>query len=698
MPGRALRATLVALTLTTAAVSPARAQSSAEAGPVAAQSTSRLLDVPYVAQSEDLCGGAALAMVRRYWGDQTAVAEDFADLVDPIKGGIRTGQLTEAAGAEGWTALPFAGEAATGSLMTSQLSRGRPVVALLLERPGVFHYVVVTARTPGEVIFHDPARAPYRTLSVEEFDRRWSSSQHWMLLVVPAAASPDEARGSHLPSTASLPAGPVNDERSACSELVDDAVERAASGHLEEAATTLEHATSACPGEARAWRELAGVRFLQRRWLDAEDAADQSVTVDGSDGDAWRLLGATRFMQGDLHGALRALNQAGEPITNQVEVDGARLTPQPVVIGAMGLRPRQLLNADGFERAARRLADLPVAERTALRYTPTTDTDMTVQATLVERNTIPTSWSHWAIVGGRALGSQTVNVHVAGLARSGELWSASWRWNEYRPMVRFTLATPAPRPLPGVVTIDGSWERNSYAAIGRTGPLEQTRRRVGVGVTDWLSGSLRWRVGAALDEFDERPFLGLSGGVDRRWLDDRASVDISLDGWLGSKGSDTRFGRGTVSLAMRSSARAVPRVSARVGAALASSATPLMVWPTAGIGSDRVATLRAHPLSPGGMTSGPGLGRLLAFASVEHAQPLLQTVAGRAWWATFVDVAAAGHRGGGASASSTHVDIGTGLRLQVPGVDGVVNLDVAFGLRDHQVRVSAAVHHTWPGQ
>lgn len=40
----------------------------------------RLLDVPYVAQSEALCGGAAAAMVLRYWGAAGVYAEDFAPL------------------------------------------------------------------------------------------------------------------------------------------------------------------------------------------------------------------------------------------------------------------------------------------------------------------------------------------------------------------------------------------------------------------------------------------------------------------------------------------------------------------------------------------------------------------------------------------------------------------------------------------
>ena len=44
--------------------------------PVDAQPSSRALDVLYVAQSEALCGGAASAMVLRYWGARGVGAED----------------------------------------------------------------------------------------------------------------------------------------------------------------------------------------------------------------------------------------------------------------------------------------------------------------------------------------------------------------------------------------------------------------------------------------------------------------------------------------------------------------------------------------------------------------------------------------------------------------------------------------------
>ena len=41
--------------------------------------TSLAMDVPYLAQTDSLCGGAAAAMVFRYWGDVHADPQEFSE-------------------------------------------------------------------------------------------------------------------------------------------------------------------------------------------------------------------------------------------------------------------------------------------------------------------------------------------------------------------------------------------------------------------------------------------------------------------------------------------------------------------------------------------------------------------------------------------------------------------------------------------
>jgi hypothetical protein len=687
-------ASLVALLSALAAAAPALAQSRAAIDRDPATGVSRLLDVPFVAQVEDLCGGAALAMVRRYWGDTSALAEDFGGLVDRGEGaGIRTSRLADAAGAAGWTAVALAGGASDGARVASQVARGRPVIALIVDRPGVFHYVVVVGWTGTEVILHDPARRPFETVAREEFDRRWASAGRWMLLVVPARVGLGDADGvvgvrGNADHSAASPGG------SRCRGAIDRAIEVARAGSLDEAAASLDEASRLCPGEAAVWRELAGVRFLQRQWTTAEALAVHAAMLDPDDRDAWRLVGASRFMTGDRAGALEAFNQAGEPAIDRVLVDGASQTPDPVVTAATGLRPRQVLTPAEFARATRRLAALPVVSRSALRYGPAAaGTAMTVHASVQERHAFPSGWPGWGVIGSRAVFTETLEVALAGPARSGEVWRGEWRWADERPRVAFAIAMPAPG-APGVATVEASWEQQSFAGDGLL-VRQQTRRRVSAGLSDWASGALHWRTAIAFDRIDDASYVALSGGIDRRWGDDRVSLTAGLERWVSPRGGTRPFGRGIVTLALRSSPEPVPMLSARAGVALASSDAPLVVWPTAGTGSDSLAPLRAHPLRQKGVVSGTGLGRQIAYGSFELARPLVSRGSGRAWLASFVDLASIGNRGGGGPV--LHLDVGTGLRVQIPGFDGTIHLDAAYGVRDGNVRFSAAVRRGWPG-
>src|SRR5688572_33009199 len=101
------------------------------AGPVAAQPASSpltVLDVPFISQSEALCGGAAAAMVLRYWGERGLSAESFSHLVDRSAAGIRTDALVSELRSRGWMAAALAG---SGEAIDAELRRGRPVLTLI---------------------------------------------------------------------------------------------------------------------------------------------------------------------------------------------------------------------------------------------------------------------------------------------------------------------------------------------------------------------------------------------------------------------------------------------------------------------------------------------------------------------------------------------------------------------------------------
>jgi ABC-type bacteriocin/lantibiotic exporter with double-glycine peptidase domain len=146
-----------------------------------------LLDVPYLPQTEALCGGASAAMVMRYWGARDVYPDDFASLVDRSAGGIHTSALVRALEARHWIAVAGPGDL---TQLTREVARGRPVIALVEDRPGRYHYVVVVAANDREVVLHDPARAPSRRVEAAKFDAAWQKSQHWMLILLPKQQPP----------------------------------------------------------------------------------------------------------------------------------------------------------------------------------------------------------------------------------------------------------------------------------------------------------------------------------------------------------------------------------------------------------------------------------------------------------------------------------------------------------------------------
>src|SRR2546428_8407444 len=124
-------------------------------------SSSLLLSVPYLPQTDALWGGAAAAMVFRYWGDVHADIEQFAPLVDRHAGGIADDVLVRAIEARGWHANIVPGSI---DQLKEQIQSDHPVVILVADRGLLNHYLVVTGIEPGAVVVHDPAWGPSRRI------------------------------------------------------------------------------------------------------------------------------------------------------------------------------------------------------------------------------------------------------------------------------------------------------------------------------------------------------------------------------------------------------------------------------------------------------------------------------------------------------------------------------------------------------
>jgi hypothetical protein len=258
--------------------------------------------------------------------------------------------------------------------------------------------------------------------------------------------------------------------------------------------------------------------------------------------------------------------------------------------------------------------------------------------------------------------------------------------------VRLEFAVPAPGRVPGVAALDMLWERQAYAALTPgEAPLREERRRLGGHLSDWPLPWLRWQAGAAVDHFDARRYVAIAAHAITHWMDDRIAVTAGAERWMPT-GEGEAFFSGAVTGAWRWTVdRERPNWLAMAGAVVASPAAPLAVWPGASTNSTRGGFLRAHGLTDGGILTSDVFGRRLVFTTVEHHRPIWSSPYGLVSMAVFVDTARAWQRRE-PTPSAWQTDLGAGVRF---GDTGTVRLDLAYGLRDRQIAISAGYVSAW---
>ncbi len=492
--------------------------------PLAARQLDGALAVPYVAQSEALCGGAASAMVLRYWGTRGVNAEDFVSLLNARRDGIETGALVDALIERGWRALAFTGTTAS---VAGHLAEQRPVVALIAIAPRRFHYVVVLAITDTHVVYHDPAGRPSQIMTLADFDRAWSASSRWSLLVLPG----DGVARSHVPVPSPSPALP-----DACRQELLQAASAAGRQEFDRAEQLIEAARLACPSDAAPLRELAGLRLLQRRTADAVPLARAAVAHDASDRHAWRVLGTAEFLERDQPAALDAWNRVGEPVTDLIRVAGLARTRHRVVTDRMGLLPGTLLTAADLGRARRRLSELPAGSVSRVDVAPVGGGLVEIHAAVFERPLMPTTPLALGTLGVRALTNREATWRLSSPTGAGERLDVTARWWESRPAAAVALSLPLrSRLISGVLRLEGGFARESYRSeTGGAVSEVDDRRSALVGLSDWATANLRWDVTTRADRWSDGPVtLGVGGALERH-VGSAAAIRLQGDVWPAS--------------------------------------------------------------------------------------------------------------------------------------------------------------------
>lgn len=636
------------------------------------------LSVPYLPQTEALCGGAAAAMVMRFHGARDIYADAFAPLVDHEAGGIRTSVLTRGLERRGWQVSAGGGDL---TRLRAALALGRPVIALIEDRPNRYHYVVVVAAPEGgPVIHHDPARAPNRALSGAAFDARWAKAERWMLVLrPPPTTATTEKADAESPSDQ---AAAIDSAMTAsCQSSIDTGLGKAAQADNAGARAAFEAAAAACPGAAAPWRELAGLAAVEKNWDAAARDARRATLLNAGDDHAWRVLATAEYVrQRDLE-ALAAWNALGEPRVELVDIQGLARTRYLVVADAIGVQPRELLTPSALRLAQKRVKDIPAVSTARLTFHPVESGRAQVDATVVERARAPRGYAALIGLGLGAAANSEIVASFANVSGGGDAVDVAWRWWRHRPRIGASYSAPGPG---GVWTLDAFRETQTFGSASR---FEETRASVGATVGNWLTPRIKVAAGVSLDRWRDRSRAPSLGGRIELWpVLDRLRLEAGTRGW---RGSPDRFA--TAEARAHWQSKAAPSGLVWLGDAgyqIASAASPASLWPGADTGHARDVLLRAHPLLEDGIVEGGVFGRSLAFGTIEvqrWLEPKRQRLV-RVAPAAFVDLARA-TRGLPESDARLQYDAGAGIRIALLGF-GVLRADVARGLRDGRMAFS----------
>lgn len=460
----------------------------------------------------------------------------------------------------------------------------------------------------------------------------------------------------------------------------------------------------------------AEAAFEAEEWRAAEAYAERALRLDPGMERAARILAASRFMRDDRPGALAAWNRVGEPRVEALRVVGLERTAPGAVTRELGLAEGRLLTPSSLRRARRRVEALPSVARSRVRYRPRPDGEAEVVVGALERPLLFGGPIGVLVTLGRVYPGEELRLDLASPAGAGEVWTARWRWRDGRPRVGAELAAPGLAGVPGIWRLQASWERETFAAAIAVPPdgdeqaaaalpdVREERYRAAVSLGRWALADLAWRAGVAAEA---RPDLGehlsVFGTLEARAAGDRVALRMEGAGWApaggaAGEGAEPLPAFGTARLGVRW--RSVPDrrdvvLRARAGLALASDRAPLSEWPGAGTGQARRHLLRAHPLLVDDVVRGPAFGRTLAHGGLEVRTWPVAVGPLRLGAAGFLDGVVAARRRA-APRSLPHLDAGVGVRVGIAGAQGGFRADVARGLRDGEMALSAAWESAWP--
>ena len=626
--------------------------------PLVALLTASSLEVPFVAQRKDTCGAAALAMVLRYWGDDATHDTVAKTLLTPELHGIAGSRLAEFARGRGMQAVAYKGDMAN---LREFVGKGRPLIVAWDMGRGRYHDVVVVGFDDerGAVVVHNPAEGPSRSVKKRTFEKRWAGAGYWTLLV---------ARDKAV-------AGPPTYE-----ELVARGVAAGRSGSHAEAEDALRRAIAAAPSRPEARVELAGLRFLEKKYEDAA-AGFASALIYQPDPYAREMLAASLHLAGHTEDALKEWNRLGQPRVDQVVIKGLVHTHDRVARRELAVSPESVLDLGAYRESRLRLEELGIFKRIELRPLPKQRGHVDLEVDLAERH----GFGDLIEVGIRSAVyaiRKKVVLRYFNLGGEGINLGLDYKWQKTQPRLEGSLEWPRPFGLPANLRVEALRARPSYDiaepfTLRTRGGDVSLRRVVGPGTVAEVGWRVRDRTfSIARPDAPDGRISGYQIGLDHRLLDRRRNrFDVSARFFqaLPSLGSDLSYPLGQVALRYHGflslpDGKPIARsaIAAQLILGRGGRHTPLDEMFTPGASSEMDYPLRGHYVRRRGILGGTAIGKDLDLWNVELRQRLADAAHFQFGAVAFYDGARL--RATAQGGSRTMHDLGVGLRLASRGL------------------------------
>lgn len=437
------------------------------------------------------------------------------------------------------------------------------------------------------------------------------------------------------------------------------AVEAVNQGRVREGEEILERALDRCPDHLGVLRELAGLRFRQTRWVDAEALALRAASRAPDAEWPWDVAGSSRYLAQDRTGALKMWNHIGRPRVRNVELRWAD-TQRTAPSRHLGLTPGDILTPGHLARAERRLMLTPAVTRARVDYRPLPGGGAQVDGHLLAGPRHPLVRSEWPGHLARAL---TRSFSLVGMAPGGAAVQvrAAGHYGGWGQEVRTGVQHSLPLSH-GAVDWSISWAATELPLADTVGRWERTS--AAVGLRRWETSTVQTHLQFGADRWDREDLMIRAGGgllVAGRG-DSPTWIGAAAQGWRDAQG-DRHFGR--VSVATQGAWGQQWQLEVRSGADFLSSQAPVHLGPRFGADPSVDHLLRSRQVVR--LSESPGGGRWI------HGGAEL-----RRWWSAGTTLHLGfGIFGEGVTGAVRGGALGAGVRLRPRGSGSWIRADWA---------------------